>query len=320
MKPLQLISSLTLVAASIATLPSAFAQTASLEKASLGSDLIAQADHNETDKVSPRWLSLYGYSAVLPGGNYPWYFNPANLPSNLRLDDVVLTLQHAAGRWSQLCNVNLVYMGLTTTPPLNRVNGGYDRINVVGFIPFSSISANNNYAGLTYVGYDVGSPGEKPHTVIDVDIVLNANAPGGWNLSMLDGAMTHEFGHGLGLDHSQDPGSIMFAMPYHTADYDRVPRKDDVQGCSALYGAAPSQLSNRAMNWAESQYPNELKRLGTAPVTQTYDGYLYRYYPGSNAYVGTKNGRVYYMVGTTKPPQDMGALTDFWGQIDAAGF
>jgi len=43
-------------------------------------------------------------------------------------------------------------------------------------------------------------------------------------------------------------------------------------------------------------------------------------YPTTNAYVGSKEGRAYYMVGTANPPQDVGDLNGFAAQVQAAGF
>lgn len=51
----------------------------------------------------------------------------------------------------------------------------------------------------------------------------------------------HEFGHSLGLSHSDDPGALMYpTYSYRSPDTFTLPR-DDIKGIQALYGPNPTQ-------------------------------------------------------------------------------
>lgn len=273
------------------------------------------------EKVGPQWLRLYGYPASWPNGVYKWYLNPNNLPAGVTAEQLRATTEGAMGRWAQMCNVSFQYQGTTNALPNTKNAGWPDYINVVGFIDFKLLGQNTNYAGLTYPTHaPTGSSSVLPSVIIDADIALNNAAPITWTQDNLDGSITHEIGHLLGLDHSDKAASIMFANPYHVPTYNETLRGDDVAGCTAIYGASGLQQINRTINWAESIYPNLLNNgTSASPPTLGWNGYIYRYYSKTNAYVGSKDGRAYYL-GPDGNLQDVGALNDFNGLVSAAGY
>lgn len=241
------------------------------------------------------------------GGQISWYYNPLNQPSNLTTAGALNSINLATARWSGMCNVTFTYMGLTSTlPNLDGPASTVDRVNVFGWDVLRN--ENANYSAVTKSWW-IG-PG-----LIDADIVMNTSQP--WTLPQLEGIMTHEIGHALGLAHSDVSASVMFASPYHSSSYMATLRGDDASGCAALYGAATSADSNRAFNWAEAVYPQYLSPSPAA--SGTLEGYYYRYYPSTQSYVGTKDGTVYYM-GPNGVIQNMGTLGSYATQVHNAGY
>lgn len=241
-----------------------------------------------------------------PAGIVNWYYNPANQPPNLGTNEVINAMQVAAARWAQMCNLTFNYMG-TTSANRNFVGDTVDRLNVIGWqlFPFTL----QNSSAVTYWNF-------TPTTIVDADIFLNSLGP--WSLADLDAVLTHEMGHMIGLQHSDVQASVMKADPYNSYTYQRTLRGDDAQGCANLYGAGPNALTNRTLNWAETYYASALQ-TGPAVTQGTTDGYVYRYYAGSNSIAGAKDGTAYY-TGPSGELQNMGPVSGFTSQATAAGF
>lgn len=241
------------------------------------------------------------------GGQINWYYNPQNQPSNLSASAVVTAIQRAAARWSGMCRITFNYQGMTATVPnLDGPATTVDQVNVFGW----DVLRNENaaYSAVTKSWW-VGSG------LVDADIVMNTTQS--WTLPELEGIMTHEIGHALGLSHSDVSASVMYASPYHSTSYMATLRGDDANGCAALYGLATTADSNRAFNWAEAVYAQFLSP--SAPASGMLEGYYYRYYAGTQSYVGTRDGTVYFM-GPDGVIQNMGRLDSYLLQVRNAGF
>jgi hypothetical protein len=259
-----------------------------------------------SDREQPEYV-LGSASQYWSSKQINWYYNPANQPANLGTDQVVNGLKVAAARWSGMCNISFNYQGLTAVQPvLNGTSSQVDGVNVVGWGYLQGSQAM--YSALTQTWWSASS-------LIDADVVMNLSQS--WSATDVEAIMTHEWGHALGLAHSDVAESVMFSNPYHSITYMRTLRGDDANGCAALYGAAATADSDRAFNWAESAYSGY---LSPGPSASGYGlGYYYRYYSGTNSYVGTKDGGVYYM-GPDGVIQSMGPLSGYLAQARAAAY
>ncbi|WP_245754569.1 peptidylprolyl isomerase [Candidatus Accumulibacter aalborgensis] len=77
--------------------------------------------------------------------------------------------------------------------------------------------------------------------------------------------------------------------------------------------------TDRVLNYLEAAYPQYVQPA--SPATLTAGGYLYRYYAKSNAYVGTKDGNVYYLVpAISNDVTLMGTLADWLTTATANGY
>lgn len=258
------------------------------------------------DRETPQYVlgsSIQSWAS----GQLNWYYNPQNQPSYLSTATVLAAIQRAAARWGGMCRVTFNYLGLTSSlPNLDGPASSVDQVNVFGWDLLRGDNAS--YSAVTKSWWIASN-------LIDADIAMNTAQS--WTIADLDGIMTHEIGHALGLSHSDVSASVMFANPYHTTRYMSSLRGDDANGCAVLYGAASTADSNRAFNWAEAVYPEFLSPSAAASGTQ--DGYYYRYYSGTQSYVGTRDGMVYYM-GPNGVIQAMGSLVSYQSQVRSAGY
>lgn len=261
----------------------------------------------EPQRERPAYV-LGGAQEHWSGGNVAWYYNPTGQPANLATLDVVNAIQTAAARWAGMCNLTFTYLGTTSAVPnVRSTSGTIDRVNVIGWgVLTDDMARYGAYTKWWYSGSQL---------LIDADVVINTAYS--WTLQNVEAIMTHELGHFIGLNHSDVQASVMFANPYNSYSYQRTLRGDDAQACAALYGASANAESNRAMNWAEQAFASLLTPSPSA--SGTIYGYYYRYYAGTNTYIGSKDGRAYLM-GGDGIILDQGALSDYATTLRSAGF
>jgi hypothetical protein len=181
-----------------------------------------------------------GYSSVgHTWGTSQVYYYVNGQSSSLSASQVISGVQQAAAVWSQQsrANLQLVYGGTTSGSSLTM-----DYQNQV-FLR----NAAPGYAGETYWWYD-GSG-----RLVDFDIALyegnNRFYTGGAGCTgtglYLEDLVVHEFGHGLGLGHSDASGATMAAwMPSYCDMTQMTLEPDDIAGIEALYPGGSSSPSS----------------------------------------------------------------------------
>lgn len=164
-------------------------------------------------------FSYVNYGARWPSGLIRWQYNPSGQPATLSSAQVLSSIQAAMANWNLGCGVRFEYQGTTSASVVSK-----DGSTVIGW------GDAKGFSGYTNFWWDGNQQ------ISEGDIVLNAASL--TDSSSLHAIVTHELGHLLGLTHSDQPRSIMFANPYHTAAYQTLPKGDDYAACALLYGSA----------------------------------------------------------------------------------
>lgn len=250
-------------------------------------------------------------NAQWPNQTLRWHYNPANQPATVNTEQMVELIGRAMQRWSDVCGLAFAYAGTTSNPPdLDATWSSTDRVSVIGWGPLTgSRTGYGAYAAYWYLNNG---------TMLDADVVINTLDPYYTaNPSLLEGLITHEVGHMIGLQHSDVSTSIMWANPYHPNSYLRSLRSDDVAACAAVYGPSVHSSSNRMFNWAENAFASHFTPNGA--VSQQAGELVYRHYPSTGNYLGVLNNTVYVLLGQSAPLA-VGPLNPLFEQAVAGGF
>jgi hypothetical protein len=191
----------------------------------------------EPARPVPKYRFLFGAEARWPG-SLRWRYNHANAPEPFASDraGTIAKVRSSLETWQQSCGITFVYDGETSTPPNNRVTSPFgpqpDFENIVGW---GTLEAG--VAGITYAWYRSGGSGSDE--LVDSDIILSVD-----NVTS-DRAMTrtaaHEWGHAVGLAHSNVPTALMAGPPDTKYNLLTAVQQDDLRGCRCLYGPATGQ-------------------------------------------------------------------------------
>nr|CAH0111125.1 unnamed protein product [Daphnia galeata] len=122
---------------------------------------------------------------------------------------------------------------------------------------FNNYLGDDVYAHATYPehGGDAHFDENQPWTI---------NSDKGVNLFQI---ATHEFGHSLGLNHSNLPTAVMY--PYHTYSSDFKLDKDDIEGIQELYGKKEGENLSRTFAMEFKAEWMEAKKMLEAELKET---------------------------------------------------
>ncbi len=169
-------------------------------------------------------LPFPGLARGFPGGVIEWYYNPNGAPAAMASAAQGI-IAAAAQEWAQVCAVHFTYRGESA------LRMAWDGHNVVSWNPDAY-----GAAGQTAAYYGTSAVLE------DADIVLSPflDAQG------LHAIVAHEWGHALGLTHSDQPGALMSGPPL--TSYSGLDAPTDPAEQRAL-GATGSQWRETGMHW-----------------------------------------------------------------------
>ena len=219
-------------------------------------------------------MSVVGRAYVLNSYKWaprqvPYYVNPANL--DLSEEAAEAAIRYGADAWSTQSNADfqLYYAGRTSGSTVQN-----NRKNEV----FFRNETNGSYVGYTYWWYDGNG------NLIDADIIFydggftfftgTSGCSGG---IYLEDVATHEFGHALGLRHSDVSDATMVSGMGWCSQWKRTLAADDIAGIEALYPpggstspppTAPSNLSAKQnstnpssaidVSWSDPSYEEQV--------------------------------------------------------------
>lgn len=210
-------------------------------------------------------------------------------------------------RWEGVCNVKFRYGGISDKR--YAISDLGDGISVLSWHTFTSdLAPFSAAAGWVQSG----------NIIVEADVFLNTQAP--LPPYEMGGLLTHEVGHMLGINHSDQPFSVMSAAPYQSFKFQRTLRGDDVKACQSLYGPSQNQKVERIFNWAEASYPwFQLE----GQISQKNNEYTFRHYPTTGSYMGEKDGSLYVLGNEfilfpeiTK----IGTVNEYFPKAEAFGF
>ncbi len=166
-----------------------------------------------------------------------WFYNSLNQGlSTFSEKETIETIKLSMQSWSNISGIKFVYKGKTN----NLINNTKDGIITIGYWSNRAYITKFDSDGKAEAGLvKVLWAGLVPK-ITEGYMILNAgnNSKSGSipkTLKDLKGLITHEVGHLLAIDHSENEDSIMHTKPYHPYEYQAILKDDDIRIASLLY-------------------------------------------------------------------------------------
>ncbi len=208
-------------------------------------------------------------------------YDPDGAPALYANDATFLAvLDEACAQWERVSGIRFEVVGVDRNIPDDydlqpNQRDGFVRVfwnvsEVVGAAGRAGPARDYYDSNLGYMPYHDG------HVELNPQSNMTAN-------DLRDLVLVHELGHLIGLGHSDNPESVMFANPYNQLKY---PRPDDIRAVQALYGApaVAFDIDVPVTDWAYAPPPQ-------APAATTAFLLKANQHPdgGSGAYFKVKN-------------------------------
>jgi hypothetical protein len=158
-----------------------------------------------------------------------WYYNSIDYKgfSDFDKEKIITIIKKAMSSWSQYADIKFVYKGESP----KYITNTNDETITIGFLnknDFNDVCKKESFGCAS-------SLWNSSKIIYDGFIALNPEHYHRISKLGLQGLITHEVGHLLGIGHSDNKNSIMYAKPYHLASYQAKLRKDDIKAISSLY-------------------------------------------------------------------------------------
>ena len=237
--------------------------------------LVALAALQHEDRAA-----AYNHTGDSWAQNSVTYFVNPNIPDATAgdTDQQIATMQRAASEWKSAGQIpfQFSYGGTTTTTTVAPNDG-------TNAVFYSNKDGNGALAVCTWSSFSNGD-------MFGFDIEFYDRA-GTWDFSWslnptgsqfdVESVAVHEFGHALGMSHSDVSGSTMYASISAGSTQNRTLHADDIAGVNALYGSQAT--GNPAITDAQPVYNwiggggrvtvTGTELAGADPQTVTVDGF-----------------------------------------------